>query len=434
MAPKSTVSTTRIVTPAARLRGEIQVPGDKSITHRGLLLGSIGNGRSIIRGCSFGADTQATVDVLRALGTDIEHSNGNCLVTGQGLYGLTEPTNVLDCGNSGTTMRLTAGLLAGRPLFAVLTGDTSLRSRPMERIINPLRVLGARIEGRASGTLAPLTISTSKLRGAELDITVASAQVKSAITLAALRAEGTTLIRQPAPSRDHTERMLLAQGANLASLGNCLQIHPSEKLGPLDLEVPGDMSSAAFWIVAALLHPDAEVAIHNVGLNRSRTGLLEILQAMGGDIEISESTAGPEPIGTIIAKSSILTPTTVRGEMIPRLIDEIPLLTLAAASASGASRISDAQELRHKESDRLKTTANALASVGLSIELMPDGFTIAGPQRAGRGEIDPEGDHRIAMLAAIIGITGTGPVTIAGSDSVNVSYPMFWDDVARLTV
>ena len=401
MAPKSTVSTTRIVTPAARLRGEIQVPGDKSITHRGLLLGSIGNGRSIIRGCSFGADTQATVDVLRALGTDIEHSNGNCLVTGQGLYGLTEPTNVLDCGNSGTTMRLTAGLLAGRPLFAVLTGDTSLRSRPMERIINPLRVLGARIEGRASGTLAPLTISTSKLRGAELDITVASAQVKS---------------------------------ANLASLGNCLQIHPSEKLGPLDLEVPGDMSSAAFWIVAALLHPDAEVAIHNVGLNRSRTGLLEILQAMGGDIEISESTAGPEPIGTIIAKSSILTPTTVRGEMIPRLIDEIPLLTLAAASASGASRISDAQELSHKESDRLKTTANALASVGLSIELMPDGFTIAGPQRAGRGEIDPEGDHRIAMLAAIIGITGTGPVTIAGSDSVNVSYPMFWDDVARLTV
>ena len=194
------------------------------------------------------------------------------------------------------------------------------------------------------------------------------------------------------------------------------------------------MSSAAFWIVAAVLHPDAEVAIHHVGLNPSRTGLLETLQAMGGDIEISESTAGPEPIGTIIARSSSLTPTTVRGELIPRLIDEIPLLTLAAASASGASRIFDAQELRHKESDRLKTTATALASVGLRIELMPDGFTIAGPRRAGGGKINPEGDHRIAMLAAIVGITGTGPVTIVGSDSVNVSYPMFWDDLARLTV
>ena len=425
-------STSRVVTPATRLRGEIQVPGDKSITHRGFLLGSIGNGRSRIRGSGLGADTRITIDVVRALGADVESANGDWFVTGRGLHQLREPTNVLDCGNSGTTMRLTAGLLAGRPLYAVLTGDRSLRSRPMDRVIDPLSVLGARIEGRASGTLAPLTIRPSNLCGADLDVTVASAQVKSAIALAALRAEGPTRIRQPSSSRDHTERILLAQGASLVRKGHHLQVNPSDELDPLDLEVPGDISSAAFWIVAAVLHPDAEVVIHNVGLNPSRTGLLDALNSMGADIDITERTALPEPIGTVVARSSSLAPITVRGELLPRLIDEVPLLALAATSASGASHIYDARELRYKESDRLQTTAAALSSVGLSIDLMSDGFSITGPLRATSGEINSEGDHRIAMLAAIAGITGTGPVTIHGSESVNVSYPMFWHDLARL--
>ena len=271
----------RVIEPARRLRGELTVPGDKSITHRGLLLGAQATGRSRLRSPGLGADTRASAALVQALGAKVEVDRDELLVDGCGLHGLQEPADVLDCGNSGTTMRLASGLLAGRPLHAVLTGDASLRARPMDRIVRPLRVLGARIDGRSNGAYAPLAIAPSALHAAELEVPVASAQVKSAVILAALRADGPTVLRQPAASRDHTERILRAQGADVRAVGGQLRCEPADELRAIDLDVPGDLSSAAFWITAAVLHPDAEITIRNVGLNPLRTGILDALQAMG---------------------------------------------------------------------------------------------------------------------------------------------------------
>ena len=422
----------RTVAPAERLRGEIRVPGDKSITHRGVLLGTLAEGRSRIRGAGLGADTLASMAVVQALGATVTTTKDELMVTGTGLHYLREPQDVLDCGNSGTTMRLTAGLLAGRPLHAILTGDESLRTRPMDRITTPLRTLGAIINGRQHGKFAPLAFGSSKLHGATLDIDVASAQVKSAIALAALRADGPTIIRQPSPTRDHTERMLRAQGVKLSEHPGHLHINPVDKLETLDVLVPGDISSAAFWIVAATIHHDAEIAILNVGLNPLRIGLLEALQNMGAKLEIHMETAEPEPFGTVIASSSELTPIHADGDLIPRLIDEIPVLVLAATAATGSSQIADAKELRVKESNRIQTISDTLSALGLRINTMPDGFVIDGHQRASGGEVESAGDHRIAMLAAIAGLSATSPVTIRGSEAVNVSYPSFWSDLERL--
>ena len=422
----------RVVQPARRLRGELRVPGDKSITHRGLLLGAQASGRTRLRNPGLGADTRASAALVQALGAAVSIDAHELSVTGLGLHGLREPADVLDCGNSGTTMRLAGGLLAGRPLHAVLTGDASLRSRPMNRIVRPLRALGARIHGRARGTYAPLAIAPSRLRGAELDIPVASAQVKSAILLAALRANGPTVLRQPAPSRDHTERILQAQGAALHTNGDEIRCEPADDLRALDLDVPGDISSAAFWIAAAVLHPDAEITIRNVGLNPLRTGILDALQSMGADIETQVEVTDPEPSGTVVARSSDLRAITAGGHLIPRLIDEASLLALLATRAEGESRIADAAELRVKESDRLHTTERALTALGLEVDSEPDGFVIAGGASAGGGTVHAGGDHRIAMLAAVAAVSGTGPVAIRGAQAVDVSYPTFWDDLARL--
>ncbi len=422
----------RVVQPARRLRGELTVPGDKSITHRGLLLGAQANGRTRLRNPGLGADTRASAALVRALGADVSMNEHELTVTGRGLHGLSEPADILDCGNSGTTMRLAGGLLAGRPLHAVLTGDASLRTRPMDRIVRPLRALGARIDGRAHGAYAPLAIAPSTLQGAELDIPVASAQVKSAVILAALRADGPAVLRQPAPSRDHTERILRAQGAALQSAGGEIRCEPAHDLQALDLDVPGDISSAAFWIAAAVLHPDAEITIRNVGLNPLRTGILDALQSMGADIETRVETTDPEPSGAVTARTSDLHAIDAGGHLIPRLIDEASLLALLATRAQGESRIADAAELRVKESDRLHTTERALSALGLELDAEADGFTIAGGAIAGGGTVDAAGDHRIAMLAAVAAVSGTGPVTIRGAEAVHVSYPTFWDDLARL--
>ena len=422
----------RVIEPARRLRGELTVPGDKSITHRGLLLGAQATGRSRLRSPGLGADTRASAALVQALGAEVSMDADELCVSGLGLHGLREPADVLDCGNSGTTMRLASGLLAGRPLYAVLTGDNSLRTRPMDRIVRPLRALGARIDGRVDGAYAPLAVAPSDLHGAELDIPVASAQVKSAIILAALRADGPTVLRQPAASRDHTERILRAQGAALHAAGGEVRCEPANDLQAIDLDVPGDLSSAAFWIAAAVLHPDAEITIRNVGLNPLRTGILDALRTMGADIELHVDTTEPEPSGTVIARTSDLRAITAGGDLIPRLIDEAPLLALLATRARGESLITDAAELRVKESDRLHTTERALSALGLEIEAEPDGFIIAGGARAGGGTVDAAGDHRIAMLAAVAAVSGTGPVTIRGAEAVNVSYPTFWDDLARL--
>ena len=423
----------RVIEPARRLRGELTVPGDKSITHRGLLLGAQATGRSRLRSPGLGADTRASAALVQALGAKVEVDRDELLVDGCGLHGLQEPADVLDCGNSGTTMRLASGLLAGRPLHAVLTGDASLRARPMDRIVRPLRLLGARIDGRVDGAYAPLAIAPSALRAAELDVSVASAQVKSAIILAALRADGPTVLRQPAASRDHTERILRAQGADVRAVGGQVRCEPADDLQAIDLDVPGDLSSAAFWITAAVLHPNAEVTIRGVGLNPLRTGILDALQAMGAQIDIEIDTVDPEPSGTVTARTSSLRAITAGGDLIPRLIDEASLLALLATRADGESLITDAAELRVKESDRLHTTEGALSAVGLEIEAEPDGFIIAGGARAGGGTVDAAGDHRIAMLAAVAAVSGTGPVTIHGAAAADVSYPGFWDDLARIS-
>ena len=422
----------RTVTPAERLRGEIRVPGDKSITHRGVLLGTIANGRSRIKGAGLGGDTLSSMAVVQELGATVETIKDDLLVTGTGLHSLSAPRNILDCGNSGTTMRLTAGLLAGRQFNATLTGDASLRNRPMDRISKPLRELGAEIDGREQGRFAPLTLRPSQLQGTDIEVAVASAQVKSAIALAALRANGSTTISQPSPSRDHTERMLRTQGADVAEEAGKLRIKPIDKLQALDVVVPGDISSAAFWIVAATIHPDAVITIRDVGLNPLRIGLLDALRAMGAQIEIHMETLKPEPTGTVVASSSDLKPVNVSGELIPRLIDEIPMLVLAAATAKGSSRIDDAGELRVKESNRIQTVTDALFALGIQITPMPDGFVIDGPQHVGGGEVEAAGDHRIAMLAAVAGLSGRQPVTIRGANAVDVSYPNFWQDLEQL--
>ena len=355
------------------------------------------------------------------------------VVRGRGFSGLCEPADVLWCGNSGTTARLVGGILAGRPFHSFVTGDDSLRRRPMGRVVEPLRAMGARIHARADGTRAPLAFAPAGLHGAGLRSPVASAQVKSAVLLAALQADGPTSLEQPAPSRDHTERMLRAQGAGVTSDGATVTCVPNGPLAPLDLEIPGDFSAAAFWIAAAVAHPDAVVTIRDVGLNPLRTGLLDVLHAMGAHIAVEVERREPEPVGTVVARSSILRAADVGGDLVPRLIDEAPLVALLAAHADGESRLSDAAELAAKESNRLRTTAAAFAALGVEVDEQPDGFVTAGGQRCGAGRVDAAGDHRIAMLAAAAALLGDAPVTIDDADSAAVSYPGFWDDLAALS-
>jgi 3-phosphoshikimate 1-carboxyvinyltransferase len=349
-----------------------------------------------------------------------------------GLDGLSEPGDVLDAGNSGTTARLLSGILAGQPFFSVLTGDASLRSRPMGRIVRPLRALGARVEARREGTLLPLAVSPARLRGTRMQINVASAQLKSCLLLAGLYAEGETSIDQPEASRDHTERMLRAQGARLTEEGLTLRLQGRPDLQALDVEVPGDISSAAFWLVAACLHPEARVTVRNVGVNPGRTGLLDVLREMGAHLTVAnEHLAGGEPVADVTAESSVLHGVTIGGAMIPRLIDEVPVLCVAAAAASGTTTIVDAAELRVKESDRLAAVATGLTTLGVRVAEQPDGLTIAGG-RLGGGEVQSYGDHRMAMSFAVAALASSEPVFIRGASCVDVSYPSFWPTMERL--
>ncbi|MCY4115052.1 MAG: 3-phosphoshikimate 1-carboxyvinyltransferase [Chloroflexi bacterium] len=423
----------RVVQPARRLRGELRVAGDKSITHRAYLLGAIGSGDSRVRRPGFGADIEASAGVVAALGVDHAVHGDELVVRGRGFSGLREPADVLPCGNSGTTLRLVSGILAGRPFHSFVTGDDSLRRRPMGRVVEPLRAMGAHIHARAEGTRAPMAFAPARLHGAHLRSPVASAQVKSAVLLAALQAEGPTSLEQPTVSRDHTERLLRGQGASVSTTDASVTCEPNAALAPLDLDVPGDFSSAAFWIAAAVVHPDAAITIRDVGLNPLRTGLLDVLRAMDADVTVEVERHEPEPVGTVVARSSSLRASDVGGDLVPRLIDEAPLVALLAVHADGESRLRDAAELAAKESNRLRTTAAALAALGVEVDEQPDGFATAGDQRVGGGRADAAGDHRIAMLAAVAALTGDGPVAIDDADSAAVSYPGFWDDLATLS-
>jgi 3-phosphoshikimate 1-carboxyvinyltransferase len=417
------------------LRGENRVPGDKSITHRALLFSALADGPSRISGYLDGADCRATIGCLCALGVKIEQPTPHTLlVHGVGLHGWREPDDVLNCVRSGTTMRLLAGLLAGQPFFSVLSGDTQLRRRPMDRVAVPLRAMGAQIHGRQDGRLPPLTIVGRQLYGREYTLPMASAQVKSSLLLAGLYADGTTIVNEPAPSRDHTERMLRARGVSLVSSGlQHVLTGPVENLAAIDTAVPGDLSSAAYFLVGAVLLPGSEVLLSGVNLNPTRTGLLDVMAAMGATITIQdERLESGEPVGDVLVRNQPLQATTVTGALVPRMIDEFPILALAATQAQGITCVQGAGELRVKETDRIATIVSALGALGARIEPRADGFIVEGPTALRGACVDSYGDHRLAMTLAIAGLLAEGETTILGAECIADSFPGFAESLNLL--
>jgi len=358
-----------IIGSSKALKGEITPPGDKSISHRSLMLGSLATGTTLVRDFLISDDTLSTANAMRALGASIEISGTQVLVKGNGIYGLKEPNQIINCGNSGTTTRLLIGLLSPQAFTSTLTGDKYLQARPMKRVVGPLVQMGAKINGNEEGNKLPLTITGSKLNGISYELPVASAQVKSAILLAGLYAEGETEVIEPEPSRDHTERMLSYLGVPIKKNGHSIKINKVSKINSGEIIVPSDLSSAAFFIVAALITPGSEVLIKNVGINPLRTGIIDILKNMGGDIEIiNERDVNGEPIGDILTRSSNLHATEISGDVIPKAIDELPLVAVAASFAEGETLIKDAKELRVKETDRIHAMATELGKLGVKVE------------------------------------------------------------------
>ena len=415
------------------------MPGDKSISHRALLFGAIAEGETRIEGLLPAEDPLSTAACLRAMGVAVSEIRAGepVRVQGVGLDGFQEPDDILDCGNSGTTMRLMLGLLAGRAgRHFVLTGDSSLRGRPMRRVGDPLAQMGAVINGREGGNLAPLAIAGRNLHGATIRTPVASAQVKSAILLAALTADGPTTVIEPALSRDHSERMLRAFGADLVvggPGGTQVTITSGRHLRGQEVVVPGDISSAAFWLVAAAITPGAELTIQNVGLNPSRTGILEVLEQMGAAITVlnPRDVAG-EPVGDLYVSHGPLKAFSIGGDLIPRLVDEIPVLAVAACCAEGVSKIAGAEELRVKETDRLAVMARQLGAMGARLSEHRDGLTIHGVTALHGAEVNSETDHRVAMSLAVASLVAQGDTLLHDNAAAAVSYPGFWDDLARL--
>jgi 3-phosphoshikimate 1-carboxyvinyltransferase len=417
-----------VINPVQSLTGTIVLPGDKSISHRSVMLAGLADGETVITGFLTGEDTMNTARAMQALGVEIEGiGTPRLVVRGRGLHGLTEPSAVLDLGNAGTGMRLVAGLLAGQNFFSVLTGDQYLRKRPMARIVDPLRKMGAVIDGRADGKFAPLAIRGSRLRAIDYESPIASAQVKSAILLAALFAEGTSSVNEPSKSRDHTERMLRFFGVDVHEEGTCVSVRGRQQLKSKGLlEIPSDISSAAFFMVAACIVPGSNLLIKNIGVNPTRTGVIDILHAMGADIMLENlrEQAG-EPVADIRVRHARLRSTEIAGDVIPRAIDEIPILAVAAAYADGTTVIRDASELRVKESDRIATMAAELRRMGVGVQERPDGMEVTGGARLTGAVCQSHGDHRIAMSVAIAGLRATGETTIRDAAWIDTSFPGF---------
>ncbi|MBV8150131.1 MAG: 3-phosphoshikimate 1-carboxyvinyltransferase [Candidatus Eremiobacteraeota bacterium] len=426
------------VEPAKRLRGTLAVPGDKSIGHRALLFGALAEGTTHVDGIPGGEDVASTRRCLEALGVATRDTGEDALAIEGRAGEFSAPHERLDCGNSGTTMRLLAGILAGRALDATLDGDASLRARPMRRIAEPLRAMGARIElDGENGDRAPMRVhGSAALKALDYALPVASAQVKSALLLAALAARGTTTLAGALNSRDHTERMLPVFGARLARRNGTLTIDGGQRLLAADIIVPGDVSSAAFWIAAASIVPNSRVVIENVGLNPTRTGFLDVLQRMGAGLDIRLEREDPEPIGTLVASTSRLTATDVEPHEIPALIDELPLLAVVAAFAEGTTRVRGAEELRHKESDRIDAVVANGRAMGMQIDETSDGFAVHGHGHGAKNlhgaQLDARGDHRIAMAFAIAALAAEGPTQIDGAKSAAVSYPQFFSTLESL--
>jgi 3-phosphoshikimate 1-carboxyvinyltransferase len=441
---------TVVVRPAARLRGEIRPPGDKSISHRALMLALLAEGESRIAGAGDGADVRTTADVVAALGATVERaaeSTGGRTaayrVVSPGATGIVEPAGVLDCRNSGTTLRLVAGIVAARPLFAVLDGDASLRRRPMARVAEPLRAMGARIGARAGGTLPPLAVEgRSPLAAIDLAPQVPSAQVKSCVLLAALGAAGTTTVRETVATRDHTERMLRARGVTvlterLPGGGRTHALAGGQAVATRDEHVPGDISGAAFWLVAGAIHPDAEIVLRGVGTNPTRRAIIDLLRRMGAAIE--ERSTGPveddgigEPSADLVVRSSRLRGIEVSPGEVAAAIDEVPVLCLAAAVADGRTRIRGAGELRHKESDRVAGIAAGLRALGARLSVDGDEIVIDGGRALAGAATEAHDDHRLAMTFAVAGLIARGETAVRGADSAAVSYPGFFAELERV--
>lgn len=416
------------------LRGEATVPGDKSISHRAVMFGALAKGKTQITGFLRGADCLSTISCFRQLGISIEENADRILVEGKGLHGLSAPADVLDTGNSGTTTRLISGILAGQKFTSVLNGDASIQKRPMKRIMTPLSQMGASIRSLRGNDCAPLEITGSALHGISYLSPVASAQVKSAILLAGLYADGETSVTEPAVSRNHTELMLKSFGADVRTEGLTAAIQPEPALHGIDILVPGDISSAAYFIAAGCLVPNAEILIRNVGINPTRDGILRVAKEMGADITLLNEKNTGEPVADLLVRSSRLHGITIGGDIIPTLIDELPVIAVMAAAAEGTTLIKDAAELKVKESDRIAVTTENLSAMGCDITAAEDGMIIHGGHELHGAVIDSHLDHRIAMSFAVAAMIADGETEIRDADCVKISYPDFYHDMEKLFV
>jgi len=440
------------VNQAKKLKGEIHIPGDKSITHRAVMLGALAEGETLVHNFLPSADCLATVECFRKMGIEIQMTNEcKIIIKGKGLQGLSRPEGILDVGNSGTTIRIISGILAGQAFETTITGDASIQKRPMKRIAEPLSRMGAGIRGKEREKEAvpvgrqggggkeiypPLTIKGGKLRPIEYKLPMASAQVKSCVLLAGLYAEGETTVIEPAPSRDHTERMLAYLGVPLKRFGNEIVIRGGVSFEGREIEVPGDISSAAYFMVAGLLVPDSDILIREVGTNPTRTGILEVLHRMGGELEVmDEEILSGEPRANIRVKASRdqgIKGMEMGGELIPKVIDEIPVIAVLATQAEGITVIKDARELRVKESDRIKTISTELRKMGAKIEEREDGMVIAGPTKLKGAAVQSCGDHRVAMSLIVAGLIASGETTIEDTECIETSFPGFEETLHQL--
>ena len=415
------------------LKGEVTVPGDKSISHRAVMFGALSKGTTEVTNFLQGADCLSTIDCFRRLGIEIENTPDKILIHGKGLHGLTKSDTMLDVGNSGTTTRLISGILAGQKFETTLNGDESIQSRPMKRIMDPLSMMGADITSIRGNNCAPLRIVGAPLHGIHYTSKVASAQVKSCVLLAGLYADGLTSVTEPSISRNHTELMLRGFGANVLCEGKTATISPDPKLFGQKIEVPGDISSAAYFIAAGLIVPGSEILVKNVGINPTRDGLIRVCQAMGADMTILNTREnGGEPVADILVRYSTLKATTIEGEIIPTLIDEIPMIAVMACFAEGTTVIKDASELKVKESDRIAVMVDNLSRMGAHITATDDGMIIEGGHPLHGAVIDSHLDHRIAMSFAVAALASEGETFIKDGDCVKISYPLFYEDLFKL--
>lgn len=427
------MNTIQLSTNIKRLAGIVEIPGDKSISHRSIMFGSIAEGTTKVTNFLSGEDCLSTIACFRKLGVEITWHDQEVVIEGKGIQGLTEPNELLDVGNSGTTIRLMLGILAGRPFHTILIGDESIGKRPMTRVTVPLLKMGAHIDGRKNGEFTPLAIRGGDLQAIQYEMPVASAQVKSSILFAGLQAKGETTVIEPSKTRDHTERMIKHFGGQVHVDGLRITVQGGQTFKGTNVHVPGDISSAAFFLVAGAIVPDSEITLKNVGLNPSRTGIIDVMQKMGADLQITNTDPDSfEPVGDLTIRTSSLKGTTIQGDIIPRLIDELPVIALLATQADGVTIIKDAAELKVKETNRIDTVVNELTKLGAKIEATDDGMIIYGRSDLSGGKVSSYGDHRIGMMLAIAGLICKDEVVLENHNAISVSYPSFFSHLQGL--